>query len=91
MADIYFEVDGERVPARRLNEQISSVIRKRSLTSIASRFEQLLRNVRCPEHGTVPTVVVQVGAGAKGYELDGCCDACIKAAEAALDQDGDED
>ncbi|HET8955570.1 MAG TPA: hypothetical protein VFN18_07920 [Solirubrobacterales bacterium] len=50
----------------------------------ARNVEDIVRAQRCPVHGQSPSISIRKGSDGFNYSINGCCDECVKEAEAAI-------
>lgn len=81
MVDISFKIDGKSVRPDQVASALKRAVMKRAKGSIAAR----IRVVRCPKHGSTPTVVCQGRSPeSMSFKVSGCCDELLAKVKAAL-------
>ena len=81
MIDIQFEINGRRVSPNQIGDALEQAMFK----TVSDSIRQKVGQVRCPEHGSAPSIVMR-GRDLTSLEatVSGCCDKLIGAVKAKL-------
>ncbi len=81
MIDVLFEINGWRVNP----DSLGHVLGKSVLRTIRTSMRRRLHSVRCPDHGSAPTIVVRgPRLGDLSWEVTGCCQKLIEVVQRQL-------
>jgi hypothetical protein len=70
MTYIHFEIDGKSVDLDKVEDQVVSML----LTAMALQYDNMLKRLRCPDHGGRAVVHVRdTGLDHWDVDVSGCC------------------